>query len=168
LEEFKLSQQRHEIYVPAIFVGNPMKRKDFITSVHQSLLQRRESLLSAVSDESGLLASISSASQSGDIADCASGIESGKIGAQLAGVEFRELENIDLAIARIKDGSYGKCGGCKKNIPVARLEAVPCAKLCVACKRLAEESESANVEALDWSVLLSDESIVSEMNANIS
>jgi RNA polymerase-binding transcription factor DksA len=44
------------------------------------------------------------------------------------------VEEIDEALERIVDGSYGICGQCGKNIPKERLRALPQAKLCVQCK----------------------------------
>ena len=49
----------------------------------------------------------------------------------------REIEE---ALARIDDGTYGTCNRCGKPIPEERLEAVPYATLCVECKRLEERS----------------------------
>jgi DnaK suppressor protein len=43
------------------------------------------------------------------------------------------LAQVDEALGRIDDGSYGKCEGCAKAIPVARLDALPYTKLCVGC-----------------------------------
>ena len=43
------------------------------------------------------------------------------------------LAQVDEALGRIADGSYGRCEECGKAIPVARLEALPHTKLCVAC-----------------------------------
>lgn len=40
------------------------------------------------------------------------------------------------ALARIEDGTYGKCERCGKEIPVERLEARPTASLCVDCQKL--------------------------------
>ena len=48
------------------------------------------------------------------------------------------LREIDTALARIDDGTYGTCTRCGKEIPVERLDAVPYAVLCVECKRLEE------------------------------
>jgi DnaK suppressor protein len=48
------------------------------------------------------------------------------------------LREIDTALARIEDGTYGTCTRCGKEIPVERLDAVPYAVLCVDCKRLEE------------------------------
>lgn len=47
--------------------------------------------------------------------------------------EKREIEAIDLALVRIETGSYGRCQGCGKDIPVARLQALPTATTCLSC-----------------------------------
>jgi DnaK suppressor protein len=47
-----------------------------------------------------------------------------------------ELADIDRALARIVDGSYGICARCGKRITVARLDARPTATLCIDCARL--------------------------------
>lgn len=44
-----------------------------------------------------------------------------------------ELADIDAALARVADGSYGVCVDCGRAIPVARLRARPTATRCVAC-----------------------------------
>ena len=41
---------------------------------------------------------------------------------------------IDAALARIEDGTYGACERCGQPIPKPRLKALPYARLCVACK----------------------------------
>jgi len=43
----------------------------------------------------------------------------------------KRLRAIDTALARIADGSYGKCTTCGTEIPPARLEANPSATTCV-------------------------------------
>jgi len=48
------------------------------------------------------------------------------------------LREIDAALTRIEDGTYGTCRICGKEIPPERLEAVPYATLCVEDKRLLE------------------------------
>ncbi|MBA2272985.1 MAG: TraR/DksA C4-type zinc finger protein [Actinobacteria bacterium] len=42
-----------------------------------------------------------------------------------------ELNDVDHALARIEDGTYGTCETCGKGIGDARLEAVPTARFCV-------------------------------------
>ena len=44
------------------------------------------------------------------------------------------VEEIDRAMAKIVDGTYGICERCGTNIPRERLKALPYAALCVQCK----------------------------------
>jgi DnaK suppressor protein len=45
------------------------------------------------------------------------------------------LAEIDAALARIEEGTYGICTNCGKQIPEERLEARPWATLCIECQR---------------------------------
>ncbi len=45
------------------------------------------------------------------------------------------LAEVDAALQRITDGTYGECTGCGKQIAEARLEARPYATLCIDCQR---------------------------------
>jgi RNA polymerase-binding protein DksA len=49
------------------------------------------------------------------------------------------LSQIDAALKRIDDGTYGTCVNCGREIPQQRLEAYPWASLCIDCKRQAEQ-----------------------------
>jgi RNA polymerase-binding transcription factor DksA len=46
------------------------------------------------------------------------------------------VEEIDAALTRIADGTYGQCEGCLSPLPRQRLEAVPTATKCLACAGL--------------------------------
>ena len=47
--------------------------------------------------------------------------------------ELREaLDDVEAAIVRLRDGTYGICEVCGKPIGSARLEAMPAARLCIA------------------------------------
>jgi RNA polymerase-binding protein DksA len=48
------------------------------------------------------------------------------------------LSEIDSALGRIDDGSYGKCTNCSRDIAAERLEARPWATLCIDCQRSRE------------------------------
>ncbi len=45
-----------------------------------------------------------------------------------------EVAEIDVALDKIDEGTYGTCDKCGKPIPKARLEVIPWAALCVNCK----------------------------------
>jgi RNA polymerase-binding protein DksA len=49
------------------------------------------------------------------------------------------LAQIDAALERIENGTYGTCASCGREIAPERLEAYPWASLCIDCKRRAEE-----------------------------
>jgi len=48
------------------------------------------------------------------------------------------LAEIDAALKRIEDGTYGTCTSCGKQIAPERLEARPWATLCIDCQRQRE------------------------------
>ncbi len=54
----------------------------------------------------------------------------------------RLVYHIEEALRRVKDGTYGKCLSCGKQINKARLDAVPHARLCIDCKSSEEEKRS--------------------------
>ena len=55
--------------------------------------------------------------------------------------QTREIHEIDEALERIRDGSFGVCEECEKAVPAARLEAIPYARRCAACQVKEEERE---------------------------
>ena len=57
----------------------------------------------------------------------------------LVGTENDALDQIEAAIERIEDGTYGQCEECGVTIPEPRLEAIPYAALCVRCASQEEE-----------------------------
>lgn len=48
------------------------------------------------------------------------------------------LDAVDSALHRMERGTYGQCESCGSAIPEARLEALPYATLCIACKTTLE------------------------------
>ena len=48
------------------------------------------------------------------------------------------LDQVERALKKIEEGTYGKCASCGKSIEAARLKALPHASLCIACKRAEE------------------------------
>lgn len=42
-------------------------------------------------------------------------------------------QEVQLALQRIEDGTYGECEQCGEAISSARLEAMPAARLCINC-----------------------------------
>lgn len=52
----------------------------------------------------------------------------------LASSEQRLLNDIDDALRKIEEGTFGNCEVCNSKISADRLKAVPYARLCIKCK----------------------------------
>jgi DnaK suppressor protein len=126
-----------------------MSRKDAILSLHQVLIRRRDALRKALAGDLSLLKELR-AQSSGDVVDAALDSAQDEISSQLAEVESRELANIENALERLRDGQYGLCEGCDTTIPMARLQALPYATLCISCQREAEKRGEAGGSMADW------------------
>lgn len=70
---------------------------------------------------------------------------------ELMGSERKLLQEIDDALERIENGTYGICEGAAEPIPKARLKAIPWARYCVACASLSEKGLLAREEPLSES-----------------
>jgi DnaK suppressor protein len=69
----------------------------------------------------------------GDLIDQANADVEADLQIRLQETDARLLEEIEEALARVKDGSYGVCANCNHPISKARLEAVPWTRLCRPC-----------------------------------
>jgi len=73
-----------------------------------------------------------------DIVDRANNAYNREFMFSLSDTERQMLVQIDGAIDRLDEGTYGMCGHCGLEIPKARLRAVPWAEFCVDCQERAE------------------------------
>jgi len=53
----------------------------------------------------------------------------------------REIDQINIALSRIAQGTYGTCANCGKPISPARLEARPSSIYCIDCQQLADRGK---------------------------
>lgn len=81
---------------------------------------------------------LSSAAGDQHLADHASEMLDREVDESLEDNAEQIVHEIDVALGRIEDGTYGTCGRCGQAIPEERLDAVPYATLCVSCKRVEE------------------------------
>ena len=56
----------------------------------------------------------------------------------LSATARQTVDDIERALARMANGTYGLCVSCGDRIPVARLEVIPWAEQCVKCKARGE------------------------------
>ena len=126
-----------------------MARKDAILNLRQVLIKRRDALRKALAGDLSLLKELREQS-AGDVVDFALDTAQDEISSQLAEVESRELAHIENALERMREGSYGMCEVCETNIPLARLQALPYATLCIQCQREAEKAGHRGSSVADW------------------
>ncbi len=140
-------------------------RKEAILNQHQVLIKRRDALRKALAGDLSLLKELK-AQKSGDVVDAALDSVQDEISSQLAEVESRELARIENALERMREGQYGICEACGCNIPMARLNALPYATLCIKCQREAEREGVSGRTDVDWSRVLDVNSQETDLSIN--
>lgn len=116
-----------------------MARKEALLNLRAILVRRRDALRNALAGDLTLLKELRSESP-GDVIDAAVDSAQDEISSQLAEVESRELASIENALERMRTGHYGTCEYCGCKIPMARLNALPYATVCIACQRDVERT----------------------------
>jgi len=109
-----------------------MARKDAIKSLKKVLVKRRDAMRKALAGDFSDLNALRETS--GDAVDVALDSAQNELNSQLAEVENRELGQIEIALEKMQAGSFGLCEICEKNIPLARLQALPYATNCIDCQ----------------------------------
>ncbi|MDV6237353.1 TraR/DksA family transcriptional regulator [Leptospira gomenensis] len=115
--------------------------KKVLQEIKDLLLERKNSLLEKYahwednSKPSGL-------KEMGDIADIASEINEETLSSVLSEAEIETIREIDVALEKIEDGSYGICEGTGKKIPIARLKAIPWTRYTVEFAETLSKSKS--------------------------
>jgi RNA polymerase-binding transcription factor len=129
-----------------------MARQEALLRLHKTLAARRLELRKRLGIELEDLAHTKHSSASGDAADAAFDSSGEEIASTLAELEAKELAQVERALRRLRNGTYGKCEACGAKIPVARLNALPYSTVCIKCQREIE-SEGGLLHgrsAADW------------------
>lgn len=109
-----------------------------IEKFKQLLLEKREEIVGGVRQ---IRASSQEMGQDGiqDMADEASNLYNTQILMSLNENQRKILREVDEALDRIEEGTYGICDNCEKTIALKRLQIKPFAKYCVQCQNLIEK-----------------------------
>jgi DnaK suppressor protein len=109
-------------------------RKDELLALRERLSNAAEAVHLAEAEGS----EINSSASDQHIADHASETFERELDESLEENADHVIREIDLALTKIEDGTYGTCDVCGREIPEERLAAVPYATLCVDDKRRLE------------------------------
>lgn len=106
--------------------------------MREALVGQRQRLMSVVQATQAQMAQ-----KVGDLADVSDRASEGygdELAVGLMAIEAAQLEDIESAIRRIDEGTYGLCADCGKPIPRKRLEVLPFVQHCLTCKGLKERN----------------------------
>lgn len=109
-------------------------KKEFVDKQKKKLIAERNEILDSLAGRNEQLTKLVDTLESGDDVDIASDTIDRTLLNSLGEADQRRLTMIDRALDRIRQGTYGQCLSCGKQIPEARLEALPYAVLCVECQ----------------------------------
>jgi DnaK suppressor protein len=109
--------------------------ENVLSKLKDELLRKRAEILAASTGTRPLPASMDVNSRQGDLADQASGNNEVHIQLKLKQTDAKILQAIEEALARMEKGTYGICRDCGEPIALARLEAIPWTRVCIACKQ---------------------------------
>ncbi len=146
-----------------------MARNEALIRLHKTLISRRTELRKRLGME---LAGLSSGKsmQGGDTADAAFDASGEEMASQLAELESKELAQVERALKRLKQGSYGQCEVCSTKILIARLNALPYSTLCIKCQREMELDSgwAANGGDIDWTRIADHDGSMNDREYRIS
>ena len=108
--------------------------------VRDMLLKMRSDLVQEISRRSKITTE-PGAQDIGDILDLVSEERTRELDIILTDREKRKLLQIDDALEKIEENTYGQCEECGVKIPRARLKVLPFAKHCVECQEKSEREE---------------------------
>jgi DnaK suppressor protein len=107
----------------------------------QRLLAKRKELISDVRD-SNVGSLEANADRIQDIADQATSAYTKEFLLSIGDAERRMLKQVDEALMKIQQETYGLCEVCGEMINERRLEALPFAKLCIKCQEQEERTKA--------------------------
>lgn len=115
-----------------------MPNKSQITELKEILLERKDKILSFINDSRSSIEQIKN-QEVNDELDYAELISDSFTEGMIANHQLEELKQIEDALKKIDNGSYGTCDMCGINIPIGRLKAKPFAKFCTECRTVYEK-----------------------------
>lgn len=120
-----------------------MRKKEFEKIYNQLQEEKIEILNRLMKDRANYYQNLQN--EGGDLADEAMESIEREIIYDLSIAEKNELEEINNAIKKLEDGSYGVCESCTAEIPLDRLKVKPYAKFCTSCREKHERKKKNHV-----------------------
>jgi DnaK suppressor protein len=107
------------------------------------LLKRREELCASVKSHAEELPDTGISGSTGDSSDQATADYASELFGALLERQSGTLEEVEYALEKMKNGEYGVCEMCEKNIPLKRIKALPWARFCLECQQKHDKQRNA-------------------------
>jgi DnaK suppressor protein len=117
------------------------EREELVRTLHR----QREELLKEVAETEAELRLVAGFRD----AELEERAQRGRMARLLARLDDRQIQafqEIEAALQRLADGTYGTCEGCGQAIAISRLQALPATRVCVDCARRQEELSTVAIE----------------------
>lgn len=115
-----------------------MANKTQIDELKAILLERKEKLSKSIHESIDNIGQLKDQDLNDDL-DYADFVSDSFTEGMIANHQLDELKQIEDALKKINDGSYGICDMCGINIPIGRLKAKPFARYCTECRTVYEQ-----------------------------
>ena len=110
-----------------------------IEELKNMLLERKEVIESNIADSIDNISKLNNCDCKDDL-DFAEASSDSFTSGVIINQQKQELKEIEEALDRIEDGSYGTCDMCDEPIAIGRLKAKPFAKFCTDCREIHESN----------------------------
>ncbi len=102
-------------------------------ALHQQLLEKQQHLQGQLEDTESAVRE-EGVGYSNHMADAGTEVFEQARDVSVARQLKRSLSDVHHALSKFKDGTFGICEGCGSIIELARLEALPSARMCLECQ----------------------------------
>ena len=118
--------------------GKPMLTQEALLSFEEKLTVRKARILKNINDAYGMITQLRGMElhEEGDLAAVATETD---IDNAIVDRQKKELAEIEIALGKIGDGTYGICEMCEEPIGKARLEVKNYARYCITCREIVEK-----------------------------
>jgi len=132
-----MTKKHHVSQGPAGNDEKPLSKRD-IAMFEKMLLERKNQIQKNIQDTAQEMSELSDC-ELNDEGDYAAASSDNMIDQAISSQQQRELGEIEYALSKIKDSTYGVCEMCEEPVGKERLKVKPHAKYCIVCRELTEK-----------------------------
>ncbi len=117
-----------------------MLTQEQLNHFEEKLLNKREKIIKNLTETERDMNDVRN-SELNDEGDYAAASVETAVDSAILEQQYRELKEIELSLAKIKNGMYGVCEMCEEPIGIERLEVKNFARYCITCREIKEKNK---------------------------